>query len=213
MDTLDKRRGANIMETYHLTSAQDNAIGEYRQVDYMRVENEAARLNQIWLLAFVVAMTAVAFVFLARNLGKLPATFKLGPVEIAIGVIVLVTTLVVQAWMYVLVLRHYGAKPTVGIFHNNVIAYISAPGYGLRRNAIIVTALLPLTLLLGFAFIGIWLTQGTASVALFAFMAVVSAGASTSHLWEIVYLLRFPSSAWAVDDEHGMRILLPMDGT
>lgn len=200
------------METYHLISAQDNATGEYRQVDYMRVEDEAARLNQIWLLGFVVAVAAFAFFFLARNLGKLPATFKLGPVEILMGIIALVATLVVQAWMYILVLRHYGAKPKVGMFRNNVIAYISAPGYGLRRNSIIVTALLPLAVLIGLAFIGIWLTQGTSWVALFAFIAVVSAGASASHLWEIVHLLRYPSSAWAVDDEHGMRILLPMDG-
>lgn len=199
------------METYRLTSAQDNATGEYRQVDYMRVEDEAARLNQIWLLGFIVAVTAVAFVFLARNLGKLPASFKPGPAEIVIGVIMLVVTLVVQAWMYALVLRYYGAKPKLGVFRNNVIAYISAPGYGLRRNSIIVTALLPLIVLIGLALLGIWLTQGTAWVALFALIAVVSAGASTSHLWEIAHLLRYPSSAWTVDDEHGMRILMPME--
>lgn len=199
------------METYHLTSAQDNAIGEYRQVDYMRVEDEAARLNQIWLLGFIVAATAIAFSLLARNIGKLPASFRLGPAEIAIGVIVLVATLLAQTWMYLLILRHYGAQPKFGLFRNNVIGYISAPGFGLRRNSLIVTALLPLTVLIVLALLGIWLTQGTSWVALFALIAVVSAGASTSHLWEIAYVLRYPSSAWMVDDEHGMRILMPME--
>lgn len=199
------------MDTYYLTSAQDNVTGEYRQVDYMRVEDEASRMNQIWLLGFVVAMVAIAFVFLARNLGKLPESFTIGIGEIVIGILVIVATLVTQAWLYGLMLRHYGAKPKFGIFRNNVIGYISIPGYGLRRNSVIMTALLPLTLLIGLALLGILLFRGTVWVAPFALMAVVSAGASTSHLWMIAHLLRYPSSAWTVDDEHGMRILMPME--
>jgi hypothetical protein len=46
------------METYHLTSAQDNVTGVYRQVAYIQVVDEAARMNQIWLLAFIVAITS-----------------------------------------------------------------------------------------------------------------------------------------------------------
>jgi hypothetical protein len=199
------------MDTYYLTSAQDNLTGEYRQVDYMRVEEEASRMNQIWLLGFVVTMVAIAFVFLARNFGKLPESFAIGSREILIGILVIVATLVTQAWMYGMMLRHYGAKPRFGIFHNNVIAYVSVVGYGLRRNSIIMTALLPLLLLVGLALLGIWLLRGTAWVAPFALIAVVSAGASTSHLWMIAHLLRYPSSAWTVDDEHGMRILMPME--
>lgn len=199
------------MKTYQLTSAQDNVTGEYRQVDYLKMEVEAVRMYQIWLLIFIVSVVTIAFVFLARNFGKLPASFKIGIWEIAIGIIVIVATFVIQAWMYSLVLRHYGATPKFGVFRNNVIAYISAPDYGLRRNSIIVTALLPPTVLIGLALVGIWLTQGTSWVALFALIAVVSAGASTSHLWGIAYLLRYPSNAWAVVGEHGIRILLPME--
>ncbi len=75
----------------------------------------------------------------------------------------------------------------------------------------IMTALAPLILLTGLSLLGIGLFQGTVWVALFALIAVTSAGASTSHLWVIAHLLRYPSSAWIVDDEHGMRILLPME--
>jgi hypothetical protein len=199
------------METYFLTSAQDNVTGEYRQVDYMRVEDEASRMAQIWLLVFIGSVAGIAFVFLARNFGRLPASFKIGPFEIIIGILATLATLVTQTWMYGLLLHHYGAKPKFGIFRNNVIAYISAPGFGLRRNSIIVTALTPLIALTGLALLGIWLLQGTAWVALFAIIAVVSAGASTSHLWMIANLLRYPSSVWTVDDEHGMRILLPIE--
>lgn len=199
------------METYSLTSAQDNVTGEYRQVEYMKVEDEAARMNQIWLLVFIASVVGIAFIQLARNFGKLPTSFRIGTLEIIIGIFVVLATLVTQTWMYGLVLRHYGAKPRFGLFRNNVIAYISAPGYGLRRNSIIVTAMAPLIALIGLALLGIWLLQGTAWVALFALIAVTSAGASTSHLWMIAILLRYPSSAWTVDDEHGMRILLPIE--
>ena len=200
------------METYYLTSAEDNVTGEYRQVDYVRVEDEASRMNQVWLLGFVVVVVAIAFVFLTRNFGKLPASFRIGIWELVIGIIVIVATLVTQAWMYGLILRHYGAQPKFGMFRNNVIAYISAPGYGLRRNSIIITALTPLIALIGLALLGIWFLQGTDWVALFGLLAVTSAAASTSHLWVIPILLRYPSNAWTVDDEHGMRILVPIDG-
>lgn len=199
------------MKTYHLTSAQDNVTGEYQQVKYVKVEDEASRMNQIWLLLFIGTVAAIAFVYLAQTFGNLPTSFQIGIQEIVIGIIVIVATVVTQAWLYGLVLRHYGATPKFGMFRNNVIAYIAAPGYGLRRNSIIVTALAPLIALMGLALLGIWLAQGTAWVALFALIAVVSAGTSTGHLWVIAILLRYPSSAWTVVDEHGMRVLLPLE--
>jgi hypothetical protein len=199
------------METYTLTSAQENLTGEYRQVAYINVEDDAARMNQIWMLLFIASMTGIAALYLARSFGKLPAGFTIGAFEIVLGIIVILGTLVAQGWMYGLVLRHYGARPRFGLFRNNVMAYISVPGYGLRRNSLIVTALAPLIALVGFALLGMWSLQGTAWVALFALIAVTSAAASTSHLWLIAILLRYPRSAWTVDDEHGMRILLPIE--
>lgn len=198
------------METYHLTYAQDNVTGEYRQVDYMRIEDQASRMTQFWLLALITCVAAFVFFFLAWNFGRLPASFEFGIQQVVIGAIVFVATLVTQVGMHVLILRFYGAKPEFGVFRNG-IAYISVTGYGLRRNSVIVAALSPLVVLIGLALIGIWLVQGTPWVALFALIGVVSVGASTSHLWGIATLLRYPSNAWTVDDGHGMRILLPMD--
>ena len=87
----------------------------------------------------------------------------------------------------------------------------SALGYGLRRNTVILVALTPLVVLTCLALLGIWLVQGTNWVVLFALIAVVNAGAAISDLWVIAILLRYPSSAWTVDDKDGMRILMPMD--
>ena len=198
------------METYHLTSAQDNVTGEYQQVDYIKVQDEASRMMQFWFLAFITCAAAFAFFLLAWNFGRFPASFQFGIQEIVIGTIVFVATFVTQLGMHVLILRFYGAKPQFGVFRNG-IAYISIPGYGLRRNSVIAAALIPFVVLIGLSLIGIWLVQGTPWVALFALIGVVVAAASTSHLWMIATLLRYPNSAWTVDDGQGMRILLPIE--
>lgn len=198
------------METYRLNAAQDNAIGEYRQVGYVNVGDVASRVTQIWLLLAIVFVTAYAFYFLARNLGKLPAGFRIGLAEAVIGFVVFLATIALQEWMHVLILRRYGARPEFRLFRHNAIAYISIGEYGLRRNTLILVALTPLVLVTCLALLGIWLFQGTAWVALFALIAVVNAAASTSDVWVTALLLRYPSSAWTVDDEDGMRILMPM---
>lgn len=198
------------METYHLASAQDNATGEYRQVGYMKMEDVTSRLMQFWLLAFIVGAAAFAFSVLAQNFGKLPASFQIGAPEVVIGIITFVATAIIHEWMHGLVLRRYGAKPEFKLFHKRALATISIPGYGLRRNTVIVVGLTPLIVLTLLALLGIWLVQGTYWVALFALIAVVNAGAATGDLWVIAILLRYPGSAWTVDDQDGMRILMPM---
>jgi hypothetical protein len=198
------------METYRLTSAQDNVTGEYRQVGYMRMEDEASRFMQFWLWVFITAAAGLAFSFLARDFGKLPESFQIGTSEILIGIIVFVVTLVIHEGMHGLVLRSYGARPEFGLFRNKAIATITILGYGLRRNTVILVALTPLVVLTCLALLGIWLVQGTHWVALFALIAVVNAGAAITDLWVIAILLRYPSNAWTVDDKDGMRILMPM---
>ena len=199
------------METYHLASAQDNVTGEYQQVGYMRMEDEVSRIMQFWLWVVITAAAGFAFSFLARNFGKLPESFQIGRLEIVIGVVVFVVTLVIHEWMHGLILRRYGARPEFGLFRNKAIATITILRYGLRRNTVILVALTPLVVLTCLALLGIWLVQGTNWVALFALIAVVNAGAAISDLWVIAILLRYSSSAWTVDDKDGMRILMPME--
>lgn len=199
------------MDTYHLTSAQDNATGEYRQVGYMRLENEVSKMMQFWLWVFITTAAAYVFILLARNFGKLPADFRIGAPEIIIGIIVFTSTLALHEWTHGLVLRRYGAHPKFRLFHNKAVATLSIPGYGIRRNSLILAGLTPLFALTFAAILGIWLTQGTHWVALFAFIAIVNAVAAVTDLWLIAILLRYPSNAWTVDDEDGMRILMPMD--
>jgi len=113
------------METYRLTSAQDNVTGEYRQVGYMRMENEVSRMMQFWLWVFITAAAGFGFSFLARNFGNLPESFQIGTSEIVLGVIMFVVTLVIHEGMHGLVLRRYGARPEFGLFRNRAIATIS----------------------------------------------------------------------------------------
>ncbi len=199
------------MKTYRLTSAQDHGMGNYWQVGYIGVEGVASQITHISLLALITGGAALAFISLARNFGQLPASFRIGPVETIIGVIVFLGTAIAQEWMHVLVLRHYGGRPRFGIFRNG-LTYIAMPEYGLRRNSLIMTALTPLIVLTCLALLGMWLSRGTPWTALVALMAVVNAAASSADLWVVALLLRYPSRAWTVDDGHGMRVLMPMEG-
>lgn len=175
-----------MLETYHLTSAQDNLTGEFRQVGYMKFENEASRIMQFWFWAFIAIMATFVFYFLARVFGKLPEGFRIGTSEIVIGIIVIAATLVIHEWIHALTMRRYGARPEFGMSRNKVVATITAPGYGFRRNTVIL-------------------------VALFALIAVVNAASAVNDFWIIGFLLRYPNNAWAVDDKDGMRILMPKE--
>ncbi len=199
------------MKTYRLTSAQDHVTGNFRQVGYISVEGIASQIAHISMLALITGGMAYLFVYLARNFGRLPTTFRVGPLEIVVGIVVFALTAIAQEWMHVLILRGYGAKPRFGIFRSNGLVYITMPEYGLRRDSLIVTALTPLVLLTALALAGIWLFQGTPWVALFALIAVVNAAASSADLWVVAMLLRYPRRAWTVDDGHGMCILMPME--
>ncbi len=197
------------METYRLASAQDNVTGDYRQLDYVRTQDQASRMGHMWFLLILTGVVAIAFFFLAWNFGQLPASFQIGIQEIVVGVVVSIATLIVQIGMHVLILRSYGAKPELKVFRNG-IPYITVPGYGLRRNSLIVAALTPLVALTALSLIGVWMLQASPWAALFALVGAVNIGASMSHLGAVATLLRYPSRAWAVDDGNGMRILLPM---
>lgn len=199
------------METYHLTSAQDNLTGQYRQVGYMKNKEEASRFLQFWFWVVITAAAGLAFFILARNLGKLPEGFHIGAAKVGIGVIVFLGTIMLHEGLHALILRWYGARPKVELFKNNVLSTLTAPGYGLRRNTLIVVVLTPLVVLTVLAVLGIWLTQGTEWVALFALVAVVNLLAAIGDLWLVGILLRYPSSSWTVDDKEGMLILAPME--
>ncbi len=101
------------METYHLASAQDNVTGEYRQVGYVKFEDEASRIMQFWLWAFIAAVVAFIFYFLARNFGKLPESFQVGTSEIVIGIVVVAATLVTHEWIHSLTMRWLGHDPNL----------------------------------------------------------------------------------------------------
>lgn len=194
-----------------MTSAQDNATGEYRQVGYMKFENEASRLLQFWPWIFISIALTFAFFYLARILGKLPENFRLGYPEIVIGIVAFIATLVVHESIHVLAMRRYGVRPKIGLTRNKVIATITVPGYGFHRNTVIWTALAPLITLTVIAVLGMLLFQGTPWVALFALIGIVNTGSAIADMWMVGILLRYPSSAWTVDEEDGTRILLPVE--
>ncbi len=199
------------METFTVNSAQDNATGEYRQVGFINGDEIGSRIMQIWYLVVITAVAALVFFFLARSLGKLPAAFRIGSRELGIGGIVLVITVLIHEGMHILILRGYGVKPKITLFQNKVLATITVPGYGFRRNTVILEEITPLLVLTCLALLGIWLGRGTPWAALFALVGMVNAVASIGDLWLTAALLRYPPHAWTVNDAGGIRILMPVE--
>jgi len=51
--------------------------------------------------------------------------------------------------------------------------------------------------------------MGTAWVALFAFCATINAGGAIGDLWIAKIVLRYPASAYIMDERDGVRVFLP----
>lgn len=183
---------------------------QYEQVLYWKITEKPARaiaLNVAGSLLFVVF--AVIFFGLAVRLGKLPATFSLGPGELALVITALCLTLLLHELTHGLAMRMFGARPRYGILWKQLMFYATSPGYAFPRHRFIIIALAPFIFIsLGFI-LAIWLLKGTGWVALPALCGAINAGGAVGDLWITAITLRYPAHAYIVDEQDGVRVFLP----
>lgn len=188
----------------------DALPADYSEVLYWRVTATAARIiaaQVLGLAAFVVF--GVLFSALAVSLGQAPASLQFGLLEAGWVVAGLVVTIVLHELTHGLVMRWFGARPTYGVLWKALAFYATSPGYAFPRQAFIVIALAPLVGLSGLVVAGLWLWQGTAWVALLAICGVINAGGAIGDLWMTAIVLRYPASAYVMDERDGIRVFLP----
>jgi membrane protein YdbS with pleckstrin-like domain len=87
--------------------------------------------------------------------------------------------------------------------------YAKAPGYAFQRNQYTLMILAPLLSISVLMFLGILLLASTSLVWVLALWAIVNASAANVDIWITALVLRYPKSAYVVDEQDGMRILLP----
>jgi hypothetical protein len=88
--------------------------------------------------------------------------------------------------------------------------YATAPGYGFRRNAYLLVVLAPLAGLSCLAMLGILLLQGTSWVELLVLCAAINGSGAFGDMWIALLVLRYPKSAYVVDERDGIRVFMRM---
>jgi hypothetical protein len=179
----------------------------YDQVLHWTMPSHSMGLQLLALPLSIVA--GVAFFGLAITLGRLPFDSEGGvlwDITLLLGVLL---TFILHELTHGLAMRICGARTRYGILLKPLILYATSPGYAFRHNAYVVITLAPLIGLSGLAILGMVIEAGTSWVALFALCATINTCGAIGDLWFTKMLLRYPGSAYIVDEQGGFRVFLP----
>ncbi|MCL4561998.1 MAG: DUF3267 domain-containing protein [Chloroflexi bacterium] len=201
-----------MMETSPLIAAQDPLVGDYRQVLHWTMKDKPAQVIWLQILAIMVfILLGLAFSSLAIHLGKLPETVKFGLPEIGTTLAGIMATILLHELVHGLAMRLCGARPQYGLLWKQLMFYATSPGYGFRRNSYLLVALAPLVGLSCLAVLGMFLLRGTNWVALLALCATINGSGACGDMWLGSIVLRYPKSAYVVDEKDGIRVFMRSD--
>lgn len=184
---------------------------DYQEVLYWRVTDKPARVIILQILALIFfVIFGLVFFRLAVSLGKLPTQIAFGLGEIGAILLGVLLAMGLHELTHGLVMQMFGAKPQYGILWKGLMLYATTPGYAYPRNNYIVIALAPLVFISTLVIIGIWLLQGTVWVPLLALCGIFNASGAVGDMWMTMIALRYPATAYVMDERDGLRIFLPI---
>lgn len=183
----------------------------YQEVLAWQVTGKPARMLSIQIVA-AISLVIFGFVFfrLAVTLGKLPTQMTFGLGEIGTVLLGVLLAMGLHELTHGLVMQMYGAKPKYGILWRGMMLYATSPGYAYPRNNYIVIALAPFVFISTFVIVGMWLLPGTLWVPLFAICGVFNASGAIGDMWMTSIVLRYPATAYVMDERDGLRLFLPI---
>ena len=184
----------------------------YQEVLSWKVTGKPIRvivLNIVGVILFVIF--GMIFFSIAIRVGKLPSdgNLQFGLGEMGLAIAGIVVTFVLHELTHGLVMQLFGAKPKYGIIWKGLMLYATSPGYTYRRNNYVVIALAPFLFISALVVLGMWILQGTAWVALLAICGVVNASGAVGDMWITMIVLRYPATAYVMDERDGIRVFLP----
>jgi hypothetical protein len=183
---------------------------QYQQVLYWRLTGSPARLILMQALAIPLFIVSGLFFFqTALYLGKLPSSFSIDLNQVGFTLAAIIITIVLHEWLHGMTMKIFGAKPQYGFKWKQLLFYATCPGHAFQRNHYIVVALAPLVVLTGLFVLGIWLLNGTTRVVLLGICGTLNASGAIGDIWMSGIALRYPSTAYIVDEQDGMRVFLP----
>ena len=145
-------------------------------------------------------------------LGNRATTVTFGVGEIGLIFIPVILTFILHELTHGLLMTLFGAKPTYGILWKKAVFYATTPGFAYRRNHYIQIALAPLFILSALAILGMWSLNGTFGLAIFGICGVINASGAIGDMWMTIILLRYPATAYVMDERDGIRVFLPKAG-
>ena len=184
---------------------------DYEEVLYWRVTGKPTRVIILQIVA-LISLVIFGFVFLglAVSLGKLPTQFAFGLSEIGAVLLGVLLAMGLHELTHGLTMQLFGAKPKYGILWKGLMLYATSPGYAYPRNSFIVIALAPLVVISTLVIIGMWLLQGTLWVPLLALCGIFNASGAVGDMWMTMIVLRYPATAYVMDERDGLRLFLPI---
>jgi len=189
----------------------------YVEALYWRLASDWRRLITANLVALIAAPAATV---LFGALAVVVAGFS-PPQLIAIGapeardqwgtivalVVAVLTSMVVHELTHGAAIRWCGNRPSYGFQWAGLVPYATAAGQYFTRNQFVACALAPLICLsvLGSLLLPLspaalvpWLVLGL----------IANAAGATGDVWMSAIALRYPSTAWIVDERDGMRVFV-----
>jgi hypothetical protein len=185
----------------------------YNEVLYWKISEEPSRLVIMnFLPILLAAVFALGFFIFIRVFGGSPQ-LALSNHEILIFLIGIPIVLALHELVHGIVMQSFGARPRYGFWRKGLMFYAKAPGYTFQRNQYTLIVLAPLVSLSVLMCLGIFLLASNSFVWVLALWAIVNASAANADVWITALVLRYPRSAYVVDEQDGMRILLAEDDT
>jgi len=185
----------------------------YNEVLYWKISEEPSRLVLMNFLPILLAIVfGIGFFIFIRMFGGSPQ-LALSNQEILIFLIGIPIVLALHEFVHGIVMQSFGARPRYGFWRKGFMFYAKAPGYTFQRNQYALIVLAPLVSLSVLMCMGIFLLASNSIVWVLALWAIVNASAANADVWITALVVRYPRSAYVVDELDGIRILLAEDDT
>ena len=190
-------------------SPLDKPPSGYKEVLYWKINEEPSRFVIMNFLPILLAILfGIGFYIFIQVFGGSPQ-LTLSNQDLLIFLIGIPIVIALHEFVHGIVMQSFGARPRYGFWKKGLMFYAKAPGYAFKRNLYALIVLAPLLSLSVLICLGISLLASNSIVWVLALWAIVNASAANADLWITTLVLRYPRSAYVIDERDGIRILLP----
>jgi hypothetical protein len=181
---------------------------DYQEILYWKVGESKGRVALMNLLSIPLALVfGAGFLVLIRMSGEIP-NHKRNDAQIWILLIGIPAILAAHELIHGVTMQVFHAKVNYGFYWRGLMFYAKAPGFVFTRNQYLLILLGPLVILTLLACMGMVIAAGTSMVWIFALWGMMNATGTGADLMVTALVLRYPSSAYIVDQYDGIRIFL-----